>query len=143
MSSSPTEKPETPLDEAFVSALKDRKFANFFYDTFLNTVIYMPVKKEGSEKALGVELDIKDKFFPYFISFENGRAVPVFDSQERLEKWGEGQSLDYLRIKAHLLLKLLGPSMSIFLNGGTPFEYILTSEIIELLRKSMRPINPV
>ena len=134
--------PETPLDEAFVSALKDRKFANFFYDTFLNTVIYMPVKKEGTSEAQGVELDLKDKFFPYFLSVESERAVPVFDSLERLQRWGEEQKLDYIKIKSHLLLKILDPSMSVFLNGGTPFEYVLKAEILELLRNSMRPINP-
>lgn len=142
MKTTQPDKPETPLDEAFISAVKDRKFANFFYDTFLNTVIYMPVRKEGHEQALGVELDLQDKFFPYFLNLENERAVPVFDSLERLESWGEGQKLDYLKIKAHLLLKILDSTMSIFLNGGTPFEYVLKSEIIELLRKSMRPINP-
>jgi len=56
--------------------------------------------------------------------------------------WSSDKKLDYIKIKSHLLLKILDPSMSIFLNGGTPFEYVLKSNILELLRNSMRPINP-
>lgn len=135
-------KPETPLDEALQSALADPKFANFFYDTFLNTIIVMPVKKEGTQTGSWTELSLKDRFFPLFLSFEKGRAVPVFDSLERLKHWSQNQSFDFIKIKAHVLLKLLDPSMAIVLNNGTEFEYILTSDILELLRNSMRPISP-
>ncbi|MFM8269434.1 MAG: SseB family protein [Pseudomonadota bacterium] len=135
-------KPETPLDEALKSALADQKFANFFYDTFLNTVIFMPVRKEETQEGTWTELSLKDRFFPLFLKFENGRAVPVFDSMERLKAWAQTQSFDFLKIKAHVLLKLLDPSMALVLNSGTAFEYILTTDILELLRKSMRPISP-
>lgn len=133
---------ETPLDEALRSALAEPKFANFFYDTFLNTQVFMPVKKEGTATGTWTELSLKDRFFPLFLSFENGRAVPVFDSKEKLETWSQNQSFDFLKIKAHVLLKLLDTSMSVVLNCGTELEYILTAEILELLRNSMRPITP-
>lgn len=135
-------KPETPLDEALSSALSDPKFSNFFYDTFLNTIIFTPVKKEGTQEGTWTELTLKDRFFPLFLSFENGRAIPVFDSGERLKAWSQSQNFDFLKIKAHVLLKILDPSMAIVLNSGTEFEYILTSEIVDLLRKSMRPTTP-
>jgi uncharacterized protein YheU (UPF0270 family) len=134
--------PETPLDEALKSALADPKFANFFYDTFLNSIIVMPVKKEGTQQGNWTELSLKERFFPLFLSFENGRAVPVFDSKERLQTWSQNQNFDYIKIKAHVLLKLLDPSMAIVLNCGTEFEYVLTVEILDLLRNSMRPVNP-
>jgi len=136
------EKPESSIDEALSSALQDPKFANFFYDTFLNAFIFMPVKKEGSSEGTFTELTLKDRFFPLYLNFEKGRAIPCFDSLERLQKWSQGQKFDYLNIKAHSLLKMLDPSMAIVLNPGTAFEYILTSDILELLRNSMRPINP-
>ena len=136
------DKPESPLDEALSSALQDPKFANFFYDTFLNTFVLMPVKKEGSSEGSLTELTLKDRFFPLYLNFEKGRAIPCFDSFDRLQKWAHGQKFDYLKLKAHSLLKMLDPSMAIVLNPRTAFEYILTSDILELLRNSMRPINP-
>lgn len=142
MTTQKEDKPETPLDEALNSALKDPKFANFFYDTFLNTFICMPVKKEGSQEGSFTELSLKDRFFPLYLNFEGGRAIPCFDSNERLQFWAQGQKFDYLKIKAHQLLKVLDPSMAIVLNPATPFEYVLTSEILDLLRNSMRPITP-
>lgn len=135
-------KAETPLDEALASAFNDQKFANFFYDTFLNTVIFMPVKKEGTQEGTFSELTLKDRFFPYFLSFEKGRAVPVFDLLKRMEGWGQSFKFDYIKIKAHLLLKLLDPSMAVVINPGTAFEYILTSEILTVLRQSMKPVSP-
>lgn len=133
---------QSPIDEAFLSAVADRKFANFFYDTFLNATIFIPVKKEGTNEGQGEELKLQDKFFPFFLSLDKFKAVPVFDSQERLQTWSEEKKLDYLKIKAHLLLKMLDPSIGIFLNGGTASEYLMTPEIVELLRSSMKPINP-
>lgn len=135
-------KAETPLDEALASAFNDQKFANFFYDTFLNTVIFMPVKKEGTQEGSFSELTLKDRFFPYFLSFEKGRAIPVFDQLKRMEGWGQSFKFDYIKIKAHLLLKLLDPSMAVVINPGTAFEYILTSEILTVLRQSMKPVSP-
>lgn len=137
-----SQKPETPLDEALLSAFNDQKFVNFFYDTFLNTVIAMPVKKEGTKTGSHSELALEDKFFPFFLKFSEGRAVPVFDTLERLSHWAQSQQFDYVKVKAHVLLKLLDPSMSVVLNPGTEFQYILTSEILDLLRNSMKPISP-
>jgi len=102
----------------------------------------MPVRKEGSQTGSWTELTLKDRFFPLFLSFEKGRAIPAFDSKDRLLAWSQSQAFDYLKIKAHVFLKILDPSMAIVLNPGTDFEYILTSEILDLLRNSMRPITP-
>jgi len=140
---SPLNQPETPLDEALQSALRDQKFANFFYDTYLNSIVYTPVRKEGTSLGSWSELGLQDRFFPLYLSFEKGRAVPQFDSIQRLQNWAQTETFDYLKVKAHVLLKVLDPSMSIVLNAGTPFEYVLNSEILDLLRQSMRPVSPV
>jgi hypothetical protein len=133
---------QSPIDEAFLSAVEDRKFANFFYDTFLNATLFMPIKREGDSESKGEEIGIEEKFFPFFLSLEKFKAVPVFDSLDRLQTWSNQKKLDYLKIKAHLLLKILDPSVAVFLNGGTPSEYIMLPEILELLRNSMKPITP-
>ena len=135
--------PETPLDEALQSALRAQKFANFFYDTYLNSVLYTPVKKEGASGGSWTEMGIQDRFFPLYLAFERGRAVPQFDSLERLQAWSQTETFDYLKVKAHVLLKILDPSMAIVINAGTSFEYVLTSEILDLLRQSIRPVSPV
>jgi len=108
----------------------------------LNTFVFMPVRKEGTQEGTFTELTLKDRFFPLYLKFENGRAIPCFDSEIRLKDWAQNQKFDFLKIKAHQLLKILDPSMAIVLNPGTEFEYILTSDILNLLRNSMRPITP-
>ena len=137
------EAPQTPLDEALQSVLKDRKYTNFFYDTFLNATVFLPVQKEGTQEGSWQELDMQDRFFPYFLSFENGRAIPVFDTLDRLKDWAQNKTLDYLKIKTHVLLKILDPKMAVLINAGTSFHYTLTSEILEVLRSSMKPVTPV
>jgi hypothetical protein len=132
---------KTPLDEALETAKQDKKQAALFYDTFLNADLFVPVEIAGavpSWKKVGMQ----DKFHPMFVPSGENKVVPAFDRFERLREWSDGRAIDYLELKAHIFLRLLGGGVSLCLNAGTDFAYVFTPEIIERLRNSMKAVRP-
>lgn len=133
---------ETPLDEALSIAQKDPSQANFFYDTFLNCDLFLPAQVEGTPTGTWRSIGFTEKFHPLFLKFEKGKAVPVFDTLERLKRWAETRTMDYLKIRAHQFLGVLDPSVYMVINPGNQWNYTLTPEILEALRKAMRAVTP-
>lgn len=134
--------PETLLDEALHTALQDAGQANFFYDTFLNSDFYFPVSKEGTTEGNWSCLGMEDRFHPLFLQYPNGKAMPIFDTLERLKHWAGDKKLDYLVLRCHMLMGMLAPDVAMVLNLATPFHYTLTAEILGKLREVMNPVTP-
>jgi hypothetical protein len=141
---------ETELDKALEvarGAVKDAKdpgntHANYFYDTFLNSVLFVPVLLEGKQTGDWSLLGLEDRFNPMFVKHDGAPLIPVFDLLERLKEWASDRQFDYLEIKTHVFVQLLGPKVSLVLNPGTPWNYAFTSQILSSLRNAMRPISP-
>lgn len=133
---------DTPLDKALSAALNDPKQGNFFYDVFLNTDLVVPVQEKDSKGGAWKCLGIQDKFYPLFLKFEQGKAVPVFDSLDKIKNWAGMQKLDYILIKGHLLLRMIDPSVFVVINLGMELNYTLTPDILERLRNAMTPVTP-
>lgn len=134
--------PQTDLTKALDVARADEKQANYFYDAFLNWDLCLPVRLEGDVEPSWRSLDIEDKFYPLFISDDDMRVVPVFDSIVRLREWAAPQTLDYLEIRGHLLVRMLGGQVALALNPGSPWNFLFTPEILKRLEGAMRPITP-
>lgn len=130
------------MDEALVGAQKDPSQANFFYDAFLNAEIYLPVSKLGKAKGDWEQLGMTDKFQPLFLKFENGLALPAFDTLVRLQEWAGEKPLDFIVLKGHTLLRIVDESMSVILNLGTTFHYTLSADILKQIRQALRPVHP-
>ena len=130
------------MDEALVTAQKDPKLANFFYDAFLNGDLYVPVSKLGKVKGDWEQLGVTEKFQPLFLKFQNGMALPAFDTLVRLQEWAGEKPLDFIVLKGHSLLRIVAPTMSVILNLGTTFHYTLNAEILSLIRQALKPVSP-
>ena len=140
------EKPRTELDLALVAAKEAPKDsdgqANFFYDTFLNTDFYMPVLLEGAANGSWKALTPADRFQPLFLAFPNGKAIPLFDTLERLQTWADERTLDYLVLAGHITVKIMGGNVALILNPGTPWNYTMMPEILEKVQNAMKQVRP-
>ena len=67
--------------------------------------------------------------------------VPLFDSLERLQAWAGDKTLDYLTIRCYHFLKLLAPNVALVVNLGTDFSYYFPPDILDRLRKAMKPVS--
>lgn len=133
---------DTTLDTALRAAMRDPHQGNFFYDVLLNSDLVVPVQSKDAQAGSWKQLGIEDKFYPLFLKFENGKAVPVFDSVDRLKNWAATKKLDYILIKGHLLIRLLDSTVFIVINPGMELNYTLTPEILEKLRAAMTVVTP-
>lgn len=133
---------ETTLDKALKTAQTDPKAGNFFYDVLLNTDLVVPVQGKDAKAGTWTCLGIEDKFYPLFLKFDKAKAIPVFDSIDRLKNWAATKPLDYILIKGHLLIRLIDPSIFIVLNLGMELNYTITPEVLEKLRGAMTAVTP-
>ncbi len=132
----------TEVDEALKVAQADPNRGAFFYDTFLNAPIYIPALSANQKPGEWKKLENSERFFPLYLRHEEARAVPVFDRLEKLKTWAENRAFDYLVLQAHVFLRVVAPEIAIVLNEGTPYRYLFTPEILEGLRKAMKPTTP-
>ena len=134
----------TELDDALQLAIKNPAQANFFYDTFLNTLIIVPALRENKKDGSWTQIMATDRFFPLYLRSGQLRAVPVFDRLERLKAWAAVKdakaSFDYLVLPAHIFLRVIAADVNLVLNEGTPYPYTFTAEILEQLRAAAKPI---
>jgi len=144
----------TPLDEALQTARANSQQANFFYDAFLNSDLFVPVRLLGTANGSWRRLGPQDKFQPLFIlssstessgasQEESSKVVPVFDQLERLKAWAQDRSFDYVEIRCHLFLRVLAAEVGLVLNAGTDYSHGFSPEILERLRAAMQPVQPV
>jgi len=133
--------PETELDEALEAARQDKTQANYFYDTLLNTDLAAPVQTVGKTDGNWKQLEPHERFQPLFLAFEKTKAMPVFDSLARMKRWAGARQFDYILLRGHQLIGILGDQGGLVVNAGTPWSYTVTPEILEKLRQAMRPVQ--
>ncbi len=139
---SESELADTDLARSLTVARENPNQANYFYDTFLNWDILIPVLKEGNEKGTWRRLAVDDKFLPLFIPEKDVKVVPAFDTLDRLKEWAEGRPLDYLQVRAHQFLKMLGSSVALSLNPGSTAHFVFAPTLIEQLVLTMKVVQP-
>ena len=133
----------TELDQALEVARQNPSQANYFYDTFLNATLYIPAKRATEEESNWEQIKTTERFFPLYLRKGETRAVPVFDTMERMQEWAEPKLFDYIQLKGHLFLKVIAEDVHIVLNEGiAESRYHFTSEILEQLRTAVKPVLP-
>jgi hypothetical protein len=130
------------LGRALDVARENPNQANYFYDTFLNWDLVIPVQKDASNAGTWRRLALDDKFFPLFISQGEIRIVPAFDTLERLKTWAASRELDYIQVRAHLFLQMLGSKVALSLNPGSDSNYVFGPSLIEQLVGNMKLVRP-
>jgi hypothetical protein len=135
-------KPElTEVDVALGIAQSNPSHANLFYDAFLNAGIFIPALRADKKPGEWERIEASERFFPLYLRHEEVRAVPVFDRLDKLKTWAGDKAFNYLQLPAHLFLKVIAPEVAIVLNEGTPHRYLFTPEILESLRRAVKPVS--
>jgi hypothetical protein len=141
MSSEP-EDFNTDLAKALTVARENPNQANYFYDTFLNWDLIIPVLKAGQDKGTWNRLALDEKFFPLFIPKKDVKIVPAFDTLERAKDWASERMLDYIEVRSHQFLRMLGSSVALSLNPGSMDYFVFSPSLIEQLVGNMKTIQP-
>ncbi len=132
----------TDLDDALEMAKANPAQANFFYDAFLNATLFIPAQRADKSAGEWRAISKTERFYPLYLKDEEKRAVPVFDTLERLQNWADPTAFDYIELQGHLFLKVIAKDVSVFLNPGVPSNHHFPSDILERLRQSVKVVTP-
>jgi len=130
----------TELDEALQIAINNPAQANFFFDTFLNTQIFVPALRDKQQEGTWKLIMAQERFFPLYLRQGEKKAVPVFDSFEKLKTFAGEKKFDYLILPAHLFLRVIAADVMILLNDGTPHRYEFSTKVLDQLRAAAKPL---
>jgi hypothetical protein len=70
------------------------------------------------------------------------KVVPAFTQLPRLKQWAGERALDFIALRCHLFLRVLGRDVAVSLNPGTPWNHTFTPDILGQLRNAMKPMRP-
>ncbi len=131
----------TELDIALHAALENSNQANFFFDAFLNASVWIPAQRADETPGAWTGIEASDRFFPLYLRKAEAKAVPVFDSLEKLKTWADERAFDFMVLPAHLFIKVLAEDVGILLNEGTPFHYHFTPKTLGVLRTAAKTVE--
>ena len=146
---------ETPLDAALItvheaeeaSEEERNKLEDEYYELFLNTVLYIPtwnIPKEPKEGVADEDIEIQ----PVIIEDEsqidnraedgeNKTYVMLFDTEERLTKWADGEKVGVVGLHGHDIISILGSANYMILNPSSECSKEFHPEEIEWLKASI------
>ncbi len=132
----------TDLDQALEVARQNPAQANFFYDAFLNAPLFIPAMRADQKEGNWMQIKTSERFYPLYLRNGEVRAVPVFDTVDRMQDWAEPKIFDFIVLQGHLFLKVIAEDVDILLNEGTESRHHFTSEILHQLRNAAKPVLP-
>ncbi len=133
----------TPLDHAFVAALRNDDERSAFYSLFLNTELFIPVydiPKEEGESIAGEN----DTISPLILEYEDERYVMLFDTQEKLQNWvqdGVDFEIGVVGLPGHAIVEMMSTDLNWALNVNTEHSKTFVKEEIELLKGFIEQIG--
>ena len=144
---------KSPLDEALLAvheaegATEDVKngIEDQYYELFLNTELYIPtwnLPEESDGKTEDDEITIQpviieDESAQNDEGSENKTYIMIFDSEDRLNEWADGQKVGIVELSGHDVVNILGSANYIILNPSSECSKEFYPEEIEWLKSSI------
>lgn len=126
------ETPQTELDKALAHVQDNPDEVHVFYNTFLNSVLYLPTHDapEGQE-------DDQKQLRPIFSQSGDTLFLMLFDSLERLKGWAQ-KDMGYVGLQGHAILDMMDPRFHWFLNYGSAYGHEFGSDEIKWLKSAVQ-----
>lgn len=125
----------TPLDLAYVAAQKSEGQQSAFYDTFLNSELFIPthtIPENDQRRRAGKDESIS----PIFIESEGIQYLMLFDSKERLSAWAQ-RKIGFVVLPGHAIVEMMSPEFHWILNVGTEYVKTFVPEEIKWLKQNL------
>jgi len=125
----------TPLDSAYASAQKSEEHQSIFYNTFLNSELFIPthdIPEKDQHKRAGENESIS----PIFIESEGVQYLMLFDSKERLSAWAQ-KEVGFVALPGHTVVEMMSQEIHWVLNAGTEYVKTFVPEEIQWLKQNL------
>ncbi len=143
----------SPLDKALIAvheaedATEDIRngLEDQYYELFLNTDLYIPTWPLSDEAKVKMEEDeitiqpviIEDESAQNDEGSENKTYIMIFDSEERLKEWADGQDVEVAELSGHDTINILGSANHMILNPSSECSKEFYPGEIEWLKSSI------
>ena len=131
----------TPLDSALAAAQKDEQKQSAFYNTFLETQLFIPTVDNPAPDSAPRRSQEGERFTPYVVEQSGKMYLPVFDSLERLSSWIQREAT-YICMPAHALVRSIQSDVHLALNIGTPLWKEFGPDEVQWLREGVEQAQP-
>ena len=116
------------LDQALENFIADEAAQNQYYEEVLNTEFYLPLNDAPDENPENVA--------PLILEADGKLYMMLFDSEERLTGWAEGE-VPYARYMGYQLAELTPEKLHWAINVGSQFSKELVPEEIDWLKQAV------
>ena len=128
--------PQTELDKALMFVQENPDEIHVFYNTFLNSILYLPTHDAPESDIVGVAPAGK-KLSPIFTQSGNTIFLMIFDSLDRLSAWAQ-KEIGYVGLEGYALLDMMDPKFHWYLNYGTEHGHEFGSDEIKWLKTAVQ-----
>ena len=130
-SSAPTE-----LDKALAFVRGNPDEIHVFYNTFLNSFLYLPTHNTTEQEKEEIAPTGKE-LRPIFTQHGDTIFLMIFDSLERLSAWAQDE-VGYVGLEGHSILDMMDSKFHWYLNYGSEFAREFSSGEIEWLKSAVQ-----
>jgi len=127
---------QTELDKALVFVQENPDEVHVFYNTFLNSILYLPTHDAPESNTVDVAPAGK-KLSPIFTKNGDTIFLMIFDSLDRLSAWAQ-KEVGYVGLEGHALLDMMDPKFHWYLNYGTEHGREFGSDEIRWLKSAVQ-----
>lgn len=132
-------KKTTPLDDAYLLAMKDQDKQSNFYNLFLSSDLYIPTRKKPKNDR--IYRAVKGESVSPIFSESNGVLYfMIFDSKERLGNWAQ-REVGFVAMPGHAVVEMMNADFSWVLNAGTDYVKVFSLDEIKWLKKEVDTLN--
>ncbi len=129
----------TELDNIVSTAFQNpgnQDLINKAYLFFLQTLLFIPVKKEKSAST-------DEPFSPLFTKIENNHYMLAFDTLDRLKNWAKDamDQIDYVELPGVDIISGINNNVYLCLNIGTDFYKEFSPDEIRHLKKIVTKVQ--
>lgn len=126
----------TELDKALAFVQENPDEIHVFYNTFLNSVLYLPTHDTPEEDDKD-ESPSEKQLRPIFAQSGDTLFLMMFDSLERLSAWAE-KNMGYVGLEGHAILDMMDPKFQWYLNYGSENGRVFGSKEIAWLKAAVQ-----
>lgn len=125
----------TPLDSAYVAAQKSEERQSNFYNTFLNSELFIPTHT-SPEIEQHRRASENESISPIFVEADGIQYLMLFDSEERLSSWAQ-REVGFVALPGHAVVEMMSPEFHWILNVGTDYVKTFAPEEIQWLKSNL------
>ena len=125
----------TRLDSAYVAAQKSEEHQSDFYNTFLNSELFLPTQS-APENDQRRRVGENESISPIFVESEGVQHLMLFDSKERLSDWAQ-REVGFVALLGHAVVEMMSSELHWVLNVGTGYVKTFVPEEIQWLKSSL------